>query len=215
MSNFQPPKMMPKLNMLTWIQSSAQDLTHELQLMLLFQPNCPGCHTYALPLANELASVKQDFDIYSVSTAFEDFEFNNERTARLLLQGKHVGVSKDQLGEAAQHIPKMPVAHDIVIPKEEASEEMKSMALEASKSNARVQLEGRLPITVLETHLSGVGEEVLPDKIPEVFYRVHAMGTPTWVLHSADGTVLDTRFGQVSKGQMISWIEKVGNVNVH
>ena len=214
MSNFKPPMILPKLSSLKWLQGSATELTHELHLMVMIQPNCPGCHIHALPLANQLASVKQDFDIYCVSTAFEDFEFNNEDTARLLLEGKHVGVSKEQLGETARNVPKMPLAHDIVIPIGEASDEVKTMALEASKANALIQMEGRVPITVLKQHLQNVGYEVLPEKIPMMFYKAQAMGTPTWVLHQADGTVLGTKFGQLSKFELGQWLKDLGGVDV-
>jgi len=167
---------------------------------------------HAIPLANELMKSKRDFDIYCVSTAFEDFEYNTEEAARLLLfSGKHVGVAKAQLGEIAKHVPTMPFAYDVVVPTEIATKELKDMALEASKNSARKQMEGERSPGLLEQHLSKAGYEVIPLYIAEYFWTVNAMGTPTWVLHKSNGEILDRRFGQVTEIELLGWIENIGN----
>lgn len=132
MSNFQPAMILPKLSKLTWLQGSASELTHDVHLLLLIQPNCPGCHMHALPLANSLMQSKRDFDVYCVSTAFEGFEFNTIEAAQQLLNGKHVGVSKERLGETARHVPGMPFAHDVVVATSSAPTELKDLALNAT-----------------------------------------------------------------------------------
>jgi hypothetical protein len=211
MSNFEEAKILPDLSKLTWLQGSAADLTHDIQVMLMIQPNCPGCHMHAIPLANKLMQSKHDFDVYCISTAFEDFEFNTEEMARLLiLHGKHVGAAKAQLGETVKHVPSMPFAHDIVVATNVASKELKDFALEASKNNARKQMEGgSIPSGVLEMQLSNVGYEVLPAYISEYFWTVNAMGTPTWVVHKANGEILGQKFGQLSEVELLGWIETV------
>ena len=207
MSNFGPFARLPDPSELTWIQGSPSDLTHDHKLMLIIQPNCPGCHIHAIPLANALFQSKHDFDIYCVSTVFEDFDLNTEETARLLLSGKHVGDARAKLGEVVKNVPCMPFAHDIVVPKTEASIELKNMALEASKSNARDQLQGHMSSGILELQLSRAGFDILPDKIARVFYTVRAMGTPTWVLHTAEGQVLAREFGQFNdEEELLKWI---------
>jgi hypothetical protein len=204
--------MLPSLAELSWLQGSPSELTHPLQLMLMIQPNCPGCHMHSVPLVNKLEACKRDFDVYCISTAFEDFDHNNYHTASLLLQGWHVGVSKAQLGERVQHIPTVPFAHDIVTPKVEANEDLKIMALAATKASARKQLSGWVPPGVLETHLAQISYDVLPEKIPQFFYRVHALGTPSWVLHKSDGEVLGVKFGQVSQNDLVDWVKENGGM---
>ena len=67
-----------------------------LNLILIFQVNCPGCFIYALPLAAKLHERHCDrINILGLSTAFEDFELNTaENTQKLLQSGEMVGVTR-------------------------------------------------------------------------------------------------------------------------
>jgi hypothetical protein len=210
MTDFRPPVRLPSLSRLAWLQGSPADLTHNHQLLLLIQPNCPGCHTHAIPLANQLIqTTKRDFDVYCISTAFEDFEYNTEEAARLLLAGKHVGVAREQLGETALHVPQMPLAHDIVVEKGEASADDITKALDATKYAAYDQMQGRTSLGVLERQIEKLGESLLPDFIAEVFYSVRASGTPTWVVHNTNGEVLGVKLGQMEEPALLEWMDQL------
>ena len=67
-----------------------------INLILIFQVNCPGCFIYALPLAAKLHEQYKDrINILGLSTAFEDFEFNTiANTQKLLQSGEMVGVTR-------------------------------------------------------------------------------------------------------------------------
>ena len=67
-----------------------------INLMLIFQMNCPGCFIYALPLAAKLyEQYKNRINILGLSTAFEDFELNTiANTKKLLQSGEMVGVTR-------------------------------------------------------------------------------------------------------------------------
>lgn len=67
-----------------------------INLMLIFQVNCPGCFIYALPLAAKLyEQYKNRINILGLSTAFEDFELNTiANTKQLLQSGEMVGVTR-------------------------------------------------------------------------------------------------------------------------
>lgn len=67
-----------------------------LNLLLVFQVNCPGCFLYALPLAAELHATYGDrLQVLGLSTAFEDFELNTaENTRSLVESGELVGVTR-------------------------------------------------------------------------------------------------------------------------
>lgn len=209
MSNFSRPLEAPPLEELQWLQGSpSEDFTHDIQLMLLIQPNCPGCHMHALPAANELMMSKQEFDIYCVSTVFEDFEFNTLENARLLLQGDLVGVAKQQLGPKTKNIPTMPVAYDDVIDREDLTEGLLALSLESSKQNTREQMEGKVHPGRLEKMLhQATTEMLLPEKVARVFWSVRAFGTPMWVIHRRSGEVIDRKFGQRSAKELLSWIK--------
>ncbi|RZM77137.1 hypothetical protein [Leptolyngbya iicbica] len=89
-----------------------------LNLLLVFQVNCPGCFMYALPLAARLHDQYGDrVNILGLSTAFEDFDLNTaDNTRRLLTTGEVVGMTKlhlAQQGQTAYTVPmRFPVAFD-------------------------------------------------------------------------------------------------------
>jgi len=75
--------------------------TNARTLLLVFQVNCPGCFSYALPLAE---AIHRDEDrlglsVLALSTAFEDFELNTlENTHALVDRGDLVGETQRTLG---------------------------------------------------------------------------------------------------------------------
>lgn len=99
-----PAMLLPSLESLLWLQGSPADLSNDIRLGLLIQPNCPGCHMHAVPLANELYALQgRNFDIYCISTAFEDFEYNTIESAEALVKtGRLVGISKRRLENLLQ-----------------------------------------------------------------------------------------------------------------
>lgn len=75
----------------------------ETTLVLVFQVNCPGCFTYALPLAEAIHrdAGRSGISVKALSTAFEDFDLNTaEHTRALVEQGKLVGATRRALGAA-------------------------------------------------------------------------------------------------------------------
>lgn len=65
----------------------------DLNLIMLFQVNCPGCFMYGFPLMNQLhAHYQERLSCCAMSTAFEDFELNTlKNTQSLVNQGVFVG----------------------------------------------------------------------------------------------------------------------------
>ena len=95
----------------------------ELNLLLVFQVNCPGCFLHSLPLAERLHGrfAARGLRVLGLSTAFEDFAVNTAGNTRLLLQeGTLVGTTAAYLG--SRGISKRefgisyPVAFDRVAP---------------------------------------------------------------------------------------------------
>ena len=87
----------------------------DLNLLLAFQVNCPGCFIYALPLAAKLHDTYGDrLNILGLSTAFEDFELNTaENTRHLLEKGETVGMTKLYLSEHGQSSYDVPIRFPI------------------------------------------------------------------------------------------------------
>lgn len=66
----------------------------KLNLLFVFQVNCPGCFLYGIPVINGIFLENKDkgLNVLGLSTAFEDFEFNTaEFTKRLLEEKTMVG----------------------------------------------------------------------------------------------------------------------------
>jgi hypothetical protein len=95
----------------------------KLNLLFVFQMNCPDCFIYGIPLVNEVFQKYNDseFGILGLSTACEDFDLNTlENTLLLLEQNNLVGVTKEQLGADYQFPILFPVVMDKKLSPEEA-----------------------------------------------------------------------------------------------
>ena len=204
-----------RANRLQWLSGSHDDLRNDYQLLLIIQPNCPGCLAHAIPVANAIAKSTADFDTYCVSTAFEDFEFNNVHTARALLHGNLVGSAADKLSgmnsfDTTAFIPHMPFAHDHVINRKDADSDFKEWVLSVMIESARQQLQSmRFDEERIESILQGVSCKILPEELAELFWSVKAEGSPTWVIHKRNGEVLDVRFGYMDEKQICQWVGKL------
>lgn len=78
-----------------------------LNLLFVFQVNCPGCFLYGFPAVNNIHRLygREDFAVLGLSTAFEDFELNTAANTRLLLeQKKTVGATRAALGHAGTDV---------------------------------------------------------------------------------------------------------------
>ena len=209
------PRLTPsfRAHRLQWLAGSHEDLAQEYQLLLLIQPNCPGCLVNSVPVANAIAESVDDFDTYCVSTAFEDFEYNRIESARELLNGTIGGTAAEILADRSNvtdFIPRMPFAHDYLVNRDEADEDFKEWALHTMLQSARQQLRNlQYTEEKIEKKLDKVGYNALPEKLAELFWSVKAEGSPTWVVHKNNGEVLDVRFGYMDEKQIRQWIGRL------
>ena len=90
----------------------------KINIAFVFQVNCPGCFIYGFPTMNNLyEQFKEKVGFIGISTAFEDFEYNNEENTKLLLtQGIPVGETKKYLStqtiDTYPNLPSFPIAFD-------------------------------------------------------------------------------------------------------
>ena len=182
-------------------------------MLLLIQPNCPGCLVNSVPVANAIAESSDDFDTYCVSTAFEDFEYNQVESAQALLNGTVGGTAAEKLAVSSNLtacIPRMPFAHDFLVNRDEADEDLKEWALHTMLQSARQQLRNlQYTEEKIERKLYNVSYNALPEKLAELFWSVRAEGSPTWVVHKNNGEVLDVRFGYMDEKQIRQWIGRL------
>jgi hypothetical protein len=91
----------------------------KLNFLFVFQVNCPGCFLYGFPLVNQLyEDFSQNISFLGISTAFEDFEFNNEKNTNLLLESKQVvGETKRALHQQGLDTYQYPIRFPIAMDK--------------------------------------------------------------------------------------------------
>ena len=144
-----------------------------LNLLLVFQVNCPGCFVYALPLAARLHDAYGDrVNILGLSTAFEDFDLNTaDNTRRLLANGDVIGMTKlylQQQGQTAYTVPiRFPVAFD--------APEFTALDLPLEPSAPQLVSSGY------------------------TFRRNQLRGTPSWILLDESSRILAQWFGHQSE----------------
>ncbi len=171
----------------------------DLNIMLIFQVNCPGCFIYGFPFANYLHKQfgPSGLKVTALSTAFEDYDFNTLENTRLLLSKKElVGETRRLLNESGYfELPynvEFPVAFDDLQPvksaglTDEAVEKMCETLPDYQKCN---YTEKKL--------IRGQVKEYLSNKkfSAATFDANNLPGTPSWVLFDKEYTVLGRWFG--------------------
>lgn len=149
-----------------------------LNLLLVFQVNCPGCFAYALPLAASLhKNYGSRLNILGLSTAFEDFDINTpENTRRLLETGECVGMTKQYLQQNGKSLYPTPILFPIAFD-----------LLEGDGSDSLTERENSLDT------LRGIGY---------TFRANHLQGTPSWILFDESLTIVTQWFGHKPESEV-------------
>jgi hypothetical protein len=86
-----------------------------VNLLFVFQVNCPGCFLYGFPLVNRLywEYAERGLQVMGLSTAFEDFDLNTAANTELLLKEKlTVGATRKAVGDRYLQEIDFPIAVD-------------------------------------------------------------------------------------------------------
>jgi hypothetical protein len=178
-----------------------------LNLLFVFQVNCPGCFIYGFPLANKLYWKYRGsgLNVLGLSTAFEDFEYNTAANIELLLtQRQTVGATRQALGENYAQAIDFPIAVD----------QLTIGTALATPANIELVCEA---ITGFGS-LSKSEQESLRQKVSAYLRRNaqtsatftlnHLPGTPTFLLVDQNLQLLDGWFGHTPEADVIQRIEK-------
>ena len=169
-----------------------------LNLLLVFQVNCPGCFLQAFPMANRLHAdyASKGLKVLGMSTAFEDFELNTlENTKGLVSKGELVGETKRILNRLGH--PKLPfqiqfdVAFDFLEPRDLKSVDKEAEnycrqieGFDEASQNRKDVIHGQLKQYFLEKKYTAV-----------TFEENKLQGTPSWILFDKDFHILYECFG--------------------
>ncbi|MGH1460659.1 MAG: hypothetical protein ACRBB6_01365 [Neptuniibacter sp.] len=186
-----------------WIQGK-QGLK-DLNLMLVFQVNCPGCLGRALPLLEQLSISYPDLNVFALSTAFEDFSLNNLENTRALVSEGNLTQASARYFERLGH-KKLP--YDISVP----------VVMDWFMSDRQI-------CSLPDQILSNMGREELSPKVTQLmknmlnqrllpmartgrtFLNNQMQGTPCWYLFNGDFEILDSWFGHKDLDWVRSSIE--------
>ncbi len=178
-----------------------------LNLLFVFQVNCPGCFIYGFPLVNKLYWKYREsgLNVLGLSTAFEDFEYNTAVNTELLLtQRQTVGATRQALGEDYAQAIDFPIAVDQVTT---------GTAL-ATPANIELVCEAIAGFG----NSSRLEQEALPQKVKAylqkstqtsaTFTLNHLPGTPTFLLVDQNLKLLEGWFGHTPEADVVQRIEK-------
>jgi hypothetical protein len=112
-----------------WVTGPETNISNELGkpiLIYVFQVNCPGCFTHAIPEILEIHTkfIDSPLRVWGLATAFEDFHLNNLENLKMLVHsGEVVGETRAVLSASGRlnnncldySIP-FPIAWDKVVP---------------------------------------------------------------------------------------------------
>ncbi|BAU15396.1 hypothetical protein LEP3755_59540 [Leptolyngbya sp. NIES-3755] len=178
-----------------------------LNLLFVFQVNCPGCFIYGFPLVNKLYWKYRQLglNILGLSTAFEDFEYNTAaNTALLLTEMKLVGATRQALGEFYSQTIDFPVAVDQLITGAALAtpENIETLTEAISDFDRLPKSEQAALRQKVNAHLQRYAETLA------TFTLNHLPGTPTFLLVDQNLQLLDGWFGHTPETAVIERIEK-------
>ena len=182
-----------------------------LNLLLVFQVNCPGCFIYALPLAETLYQKYGDrINVLGLSTAFEDFGLNTrDHTRDLLETGAVVGATKRYLqhqGHQANGQPiQFPIAFDQV-------GEAATLFDDADVEHICRQTPtfGTMDVAAQARLRHRVKQVLQNQALSARTFRLNQLqGTPSWLLFDGDSKILAQWFGHRAEAEVEAMLTQV------
>lgn len=178
-----------------------------LNLLFVFQVNCPGCFIYGFPLVNQLYWRYRDsgLNVLGLGTAFEDFDYNTaENTQLLLTEKKTVGATRKALGEKYSQSIDFPIAMDCLITaaKLESPENMKFLCeaiigFDNLKRTQQEHLRQNIKACLQRTYQASA-----------TFSLNQLPGTPTFLLVDQNLQLLEGWFGHADEATVIDLLER-------
>ena len=172
----------------------------KLNLLLVFQVNCPGCFSYALPFFNKLYSEfnRDGISFLAMSTAFEDFDKNTvSNTQGLIQEGLLVGETKKMLSQYGYE--KLPYNLDFPIVMDSLNHtnvDFDSLVDKVCNTNPYYSLWSGVEKKELYKRVTLYLKSL--DKIALTFTLNQLRGTPSFILFNDNYEILDDWFGHVS-----------------
>ncbi|MEO9483008.1 MAG: hypothetical protein ABJG47_06160 [Ekhidna sp.] len=175
----------------------------ELNFLFAFQVNCPGCFAYGIPAVNSLyEEFKDKVAFLGLSTAFEDFEFNNEKnTTALLKSSEIVGETKSYFAKQGYHIN--PLSLDFPVAMDSTADEqlnVEDLVHTICKTNPNFDFWPIFEQKQLQRNVRDYLEK--QEKISLTFTLNQLRGTPTFMVFNQEMEILAHNFGHLMLHEM-------------
>lgn len=177
----------------------------DLNLLFIFQVNCPGCFLYGFPQMERLHQQRQDLGltVLGIATAFEDFEFNTATNIELLLsEQKTIGATKKAIGDLYHQEVSFPIASDRLTTGMELStpeniEFLSQQIADYKQMSVDDQTKLKQKIAVDIAHISRTSTTFALNLLP---------GTPSFILCDRALQIIDRWFGHIPDRQLLEKI---------
>lgn len=172
-------------------------------LMLVWQVNCPGCLARALPMLTKINSEHADVFCFAMSSAFEDFNFNNLNSTKALLeQGELTLHSKRYFSQIGHKV--LPYRFELPVVMDWFLDDAVITNLPDAVLN--VLDRERLSPGAEQQIKKHLNQRLLPmAKMGRTFLNNEFQGTPTWVYFDRDLEIIECWFGHKS----LDWVNAV------
>jgi hypothetical protein len=177
----------------------------DLNLLFIFQVNCPGCFLYGFPQMERLHQQceSQGLTVLGLATAFEDFEFNTATNVELLLsEQKTIGATKKAISDLYLQEISFPIASDRLTTGQElnTSENIEFLCqqiadYEQMSIDGQTKLKQKIAIDLVQIACTSTtfALNLLP-------------GTPSFILCDRDLQIIDRWFGHILDRQALKKI---------
>lgn len=188
--------------------------TGKLNLLFVFQVNCPGCFLYGFPVINELylQNKNKGLNVLGLSTAFEDFELNTiSNTSLLLKQKKTVGEAAKMLKQQGLNTYANPIDFPVAFDKMLepaafiADNNVEHICSAIPGFETRSEQEQNEMRNLVRSHYMK-----LP-KVAATFYLNQLRGTPSCILFNDNYDIIEEWFGHKELNEIYDIIDKWRN----
>lgn len=182
----------------------------ELNLLLVFQVNCPGCFMHAFPLVRQIHSqYGADLNFVAMSTAFEDFDLNTAENTELLVRKRSLVGEAKKANEVYQFSEtNLPGDYPILMDKLVGAEEFLKSELisEICNVNPGYKFMSANDKELLQRRVMDYyrGSEL----VAQTFHLNQFRGTPTFVIFNKEYDILDSWFGHKPFKEIETLIDK-------
>lgn len=195
--------MMPKLELHFEEMLQGTFNLNELNFLFVFQVNCPGCFVYGIPTVNRLfEEYSKEVNFLGLSTAFEDFEYNNVgNTKALLNSGELIGVTKHYFEK--QGYDKYPMKLEFPIAMDALAGEnfdLTKAAMNICESNPNYAFWPKFDQNQMQQNVHRYLSS--QEKIALTFTQNQMRGTPTFIIFSKEMEILSHQFGHQNINQL-------------